>query len=1349
MSSKSADPNSAAGDRGDLPEAIAPAAFLIAGVGASAGGLAPTAELLRELGDDPEMAVVVVHHLDPTHESGLVEILARASKMSVAVASDGTAVEPNHVYVVPPNAGLLLQRGIVRVVPRQAETRFHLPIDQFFESLALDRDGLSAGVVLSGSGFDGTDGIKAIKREGGIALAQDATAQFGSMPQSAIATGFVDFILPPTGLAKELRRMGAQARSASWAPASRRDEERDYAEVLAAVRNASGVDFASYKQATVRRRLQRRLLLHGVSDLGAYVGLLKRDPAEIRALREEILIHVTGFFREPEVFEALRSNVFPKLCEGRPRDATLRVWVPGCSTGEEVYSLALCLREFLEETHRDLHIQIFGTDLSPAIIEKARAGKYPESIERDVSSQRLQRFFVKSDGGYQIRRDVRDLCVFATHDVTRDPPFSAMDLVSCRNLMIYLGPDLQDRVLALIHFALKEPGFLVLGTAETVRGFVGFTAVDGKNKIYARMSSAPRLAFDFTTPRLALDAGALGGGAAASVRRPAPKSPGPSDVERAADRLVLATFAPPGVVVTSDLVIVEFRGQTGPFLEHASGAASLDLLRTAREELRLPLRRAVDQARSKPFRVRETGIALVIAGSTHTVALEVIPFAIPATQQHFFLVLFEDVTPLEEAAATPAIAPTRAPDDANDRALQQELSSTRQYLESVIEQLEAANEELKVANEEVVSSNEELRSTNEELQSAKEELQAANEELRTVNEELRERNVEATRLSDDLSNVLTSTEIPILIVGRDLRLRRFTPAAGRAFGFLATDLGRSMTDIAQVGAIAPALTALVKEVLERLLPSGCTVQDRAGRWCEVSVRPYITLDGRIDGTVIFARDIDAEKRAAERIAAAQVYAEGIVETIRDGLVVLDGDLVVSSANAVFRRAFRLESEDIHGRRLDRLERPELATPALQKLLEGLGGAEGIEDLRLEHRDPAGVQRVFLLHARRIVGTDRILLALQDVTEAERTRTARTELSFRDALTSAVEGILMVDSAGRLLFANPAAARIFGYTSEEMTDLSIEELVPGRFRDLHAGHRSDYLASPSARPMGPDRDVRGRRKGGEEFPIEVSLSIMTREDGPVVVAFVTDITERREAELQVRRYQDRLRHMTFDAVLTEERERRRIAIELHDGIGQALALAQIKLGSVRDSLVGAPREIVAGIVRLLEQAIGDQRSLIFELSPPVLYDLGLKEALAWLVEDLEKRHGIRFEVVDDGAEKPLDDAAKVVVFRTIRELVMNVLKHAKAPVATASLRRVDDHLEVVVEDRGVGFDAEARVDRPSGGGFGLFSVREQITGLGGTVSIDSAPELGTRVRVRVPLRAGEQASGRAHGEEVPS
>ncbi len=1301
------------------------ASFPIVGVGASAGGLAPSGELLRELGSEPGVAVVIIHHLDPMHESGLVEILSRQTPLAVAAATEGVRVEPNHVYVMPPNAGLLINRGRLSLVPRLEQAGLHLPINRFFESLAQDQDGLAVGVVLSGTGFDGTEGIKAIKREGGITLAQDSTAQHTSMPESAVAAGCVDFVLPPAGLARELRRLATHA-PALQAKSESEVKDRDYQQILLAMRKASGVDFTSYKHSTIRRRLERRLFFHGLADLPAYLALLKRDPAEVVALCEEALIHVTGFFRDPEAFDALRTHVFPKLCQARPRDTPIRIWVPGCSTGEEVYSIAICLLEFLGERQRSFPIKIFGTDLSLSIIEKARAGRYPSSVVAEISAARLERFFSKDERGYLIRRDVRDLCVFAKHDVARDAPFSTMDLISCRNLMIYLGPDLQERVIALLHYALNEPGYLLLGSAESVRTFAGFATVDGKNKLFARSSAAPRLAFDFTKPRAQFElTSPEGPGSPDSGFDTRP--PGHVEVFREADRLVLAEFAPPGVVVTDDLTIVQFRGRTAPFLEHAPGAASFALLRVAREELRVPLRRTIDQARASRTVAREAGISIFGGEKPRKVTVETTPFSVHSAR--LFLVLFTEETAKQAPAQPAGHTPTQDAEQAANAALQRELTSTRQYLESVIEQLEAANEELMAANEEIVSSNEELRSSNEELESAKEELQATNEELRTLNDEMRDRSVEATRLSDDLTNVLSSAEIPIVIVGRDSCVRRFTPAAGKVFGLVTADLGRPLSEARQIGAIAAVLTPLVNQVLEDLRPLDSTLQDKSDRWHQVWVRPYKTLDGRIDGTVIAARDIDAEKKNAEALAAARKYAEDVVEAIREGLVVLDAELRVTSANKAFLRAFQVESKDILGCRLDELGRPELAALALAKRLEALSAGELLENLHVD-----GGARAFLLNASRIDDTQLYLLALQDVTELQSARSAMQRAELADIMIGAAEGILMVDAAGKISFANPAAGTIFGYEEAELVGLSIDLLVPEVLREIHAEHRAAYWAAPSPRPMRPGSGLLGRRKDGTPVAIEVRLNAVGQDGGTAVVAFVRDVTEQRKVEDDIRAYQERLQRMSFEAVVTEEQERRRIAIDLHDRLGQALALAQIKLTSVRSDLVGEIRSSVDGAVELLEQAITDARGLIFELSPPVLYDLGLKAALGWLAEDLEKRHGIKVEVSDDGAEKPLDDAAKGVVFRAVRELLMNVLKHAQSAEAKVTLRLADGQFHIDVEDRGVGFDLGTPADAPSRPGFGLLSVREQIARLGGNLIVESSPGRGTVASVRIPLQA---------------
>ena len=948
------------------------------------------------------------------------------------------------------------------------------------------------------------------------------------------------------------------------------------------------------------------------------------------------------------------------------------------------------------------------------------------SIEAEVSPARLQRFFSKDERGYQIRRDVRDLCVFAQHDVARDPPFSTMDLISCRNLMIYLGPELQERVIALLHYALNERGFLMLGSAESVRAFAGFTALDSKNKLFTRSLAARRLAFDFTKRPVVEMASHAGSAAPDSTSGGKPR--GQAEIFREADRLVLAEFAPPGVVVTDDLAILQFRGDTAPFLQHAPGPASLELLRNAREELRLPLRRALDQARASKAPTRQTGISLN-GEMPRTVTIEVRPLSVHSTR--LFLVLFADEVAKEPVGEPPVGGSVQGAGPGN-AALRQELTSTRQYLESVIEEHEATNEELKAANEEIISSNEELRSSNEELESAKEELQATNEELRTLNDEMRERNVEAIRLSDDLTNVLSSAEIPILILSRDSRVRRFTPAAGKAFGFVPADVGQALSESRQI------LMPLITEVLEQLRPMECTIRDQNGRWQQLWVRPYKTLDGRIDGTVIAARDIDAEKRSGEGLAAARKYAEDVVEAVRDGLVVLDGELRVSSANRAFLQSFGLELKAVLGRLLSELGRPELASAELSRALQELTKGGSVSDFRVEQPATDGGSS-FLLNAHHIDGTELYLLALQDVTESAR----RVELG--DILVGAAEGILMADAAGRILFANPAAAEIFGYDKSELIGLPVDVLVAEGQRELHAKHRAGYLAAPSRRAMRPGRELVGRRKEGTEIGIEVTLNVVVRDGGPIAVAFVRDVTAQRKVEADVLAYQERLQRMSFDAIVTEESERRRIAIELHDRMGQALALAQIKLTSVRGDLEGDVRSSVDGAVELLEQAIADARGLIFELSPPILYDLGLKEALDWLAEDLENRHGIKVEISDDGAYKKLDDAAKGVVFRAVRELLMNVLKHAQSPAAKVSLRSADGHFLIDVEDQGLGFELGSPKGPAGNQGFGLLSVREQISRLGGELTIDSAPGRGTLASVCVPLRASSVPPGPDTGE----
>ena len=780
--------------------------FPVVGIGASAGGLEAFTEFFRAMRTPSGMAFVVVSHLDPDHKSALTEILSHTTPMPVSEVSDGDELLPDRVYVIPPNMNMVVEGEQLRLVSRGETRGPHMSIDVLLRSLAIARKSRAVGVILSGTATDGTLGLKAIKGEGGITFAQDNSAKHDGMPRSAVNAGCVDFVLSPARIAEELSRLGnhpyLNGGLLAVPPAAPAEIENDFDTVVRLLSTAVDVDFTHYKPPTLRRRIERRMVLSKQPTLIEYAQYLQDEPAELQALYQEVLIQVTGFFRDPEMFVALRETVFPKLLENRPTDAPLRIWVPGCSTGEEVYSLAMCLLEFLGEQGLQTPIKIFATDIANRAIEIARAGVYLNGIAADVSPERLRRFFVKTDGRYQIQKPVRDLCVFARQDVTKDPPFSQIDLVSCRNLLIYLRPVLQHRVLPIFHYALRPNGYLVLGESETVGGFTElFAAVDRGHRFYLRKETPRRLTFDFTPGRTSgtgLTAHELLDDPGRRLR----------DVQREADRVVLAKYAPAGVVVDHELQIVQFRGHTGMYLEPAPGTPNLDLLQMAREGLMVDLRTAIDQAKRDGVPHRRERVLVKTNGHTQEITLEVLPILIPASAKRFFVVLFtrnvaEDRTNPTELVSVETglcttseagvvqkpkvhrdklggvqqtIAELAARDHEIDR-LKQELDATKGYQQSVIEAQEAVNEELKAANEEIVSSNEELQSTNEELETAKEELQATNEELTTVNDELQSRIMIAAQLSDDLSNLIDSVNIPTVVLGHDLHIHRFSPSA--------------------------------------------------------------------------------------------------------------------------------------------------------------------------------------------------------------------------------------------------------------------------------------------------------------------------------------------------------------------------------------------------------------------------------------------------------------------------------------------------------------------------------------------------------------------------------------------
>ena len=834
--------------------------FPIVAIGASAGGLEAITSLLHALPAEPGLSLVFIPHLDPTHESAMVELLSRTTRLPVHQAAEGMHVVCNAVYVLPPNSDMTISDDVLHLVRREAGRGHHMPIDSFFTSLADDRTSNAIGVILSGNANDGTLGLSAIKNKGGITFAQDLqTAKYDGMPNSAIASGAVDFVLPPERIAQELIRIQRQPSPEEHPGGTFDGKDRLMKEVFRLLRSVSKVDFGDYKVATIQRRILRRMNINRVTELPDYVKLLQRNPQEIESLYRDVLINVTGFFRNPEVFESMRDVVYPKLLLERNLSEPLRVWVPGCSTGEETYSHAISLVEILSELRVEVPIQIFGTDLSESAIQRARTGFYKESVSSEVSEIRLRRFFHKVPDGYQISKSIRDMCVFARQNVFSDPPFSRMDLISCRNVLIYLSPILQKKVIPIFHYALKDRGFLLVGNTEGLlqSGTDIFDLVDRRAKIYQKKSVPSPVTFGFTmSPPTFHEPGPE------KLTRGPKEEEGPAktplDVQREADRLLLTKYVPSAVVVNDDLEIVQTRGRTSRFLELPTGKASLNLLKMARPGLLYELRSLIEKARKNSVPVSKDMIAPEEANQTTTLRLEVIPFRTPARDQRHFLVLFEEKDHSEAVQPSPAQRqPAKSASDAKDMQiaqLKQELASTKEYLQSIIESQEATNEELQSANEEIQSGNEELQSTNEELQTSKEELESANEELNTVNEEIQHRNQQLAQLSNDLINLLNSATIPMIMLGEDLHIRRYTPEAERVFGFSSHDIGKALTHL-HLKLDIPELERWMLDVMRDVSMRNEQIDAYDGRSYKLRITPYRTLENKIDGVVVTLLDI--------------------------------------------------------------------------------------------------------------------------------------------------------------------------------------------------------------------------------------------------------------------------------------------------------------------------------------------------------------------------------------------------------------------------------------------------------------------------------------------------------------
>lgn len=998
------------------------------------------------------------------------------------------------------------------------------------------------------------------------------------------------------------------------------------------------------------------MVLTGRTTLQSYLTFLRDNPKELDALYTDILISVTSFFRNGDIFDTLARRIIPDLL-GKRDDDPCRVWVPGCSTGQEAYSIAMVFMEAMDQAPRTRRVQIFATDLNDDLLETARRGLYAKGLVQDVSPERLRRFFRQEDGRYQVVKSLRDMVVFAHQNLFADPPFSRMDLVSCRNLLIYAEPSLQKRAIPTFHYALKPGGYLLLGASESIGSWTNlFEPVDRKHKIYLK-KAAPTQAYHLPTPHGSSDSRAADRSRGGRTLLPMGDEPGPSsviqgelDAQREADRITITHFAPPAVLIDARGQILQFRGNTGAFLQPPRGRANFDLLKMAREGLMLPLRALINKAKKDNAVARRDHVRVKQNGRTQTVNVRVVP--LKHVRECCFLVVFEDAgktgapLPARPSGAAPPRRPATARETRRLVALEGDLTDTREYLQSIQEQYEAANEELQASNEEVQSANEELQSLNEELETSKEELESANEELTTVNEEMTNRNAELTRLNADWLNFKSSIYLPILVLGRDLTIRQCTLQAEKLFGLQGSNFGRHIGSIRhnlmwdgrggatsrvpeagdqartrrptpECADVPLEMESVTAEVIATVQAREFEVCGPEDTWYLMRVHPYFTLDNRVDGAVVVLTEITELKRSQRELDRTRKEAEAIIETGREPLLVLDHALRVNRANRSFYRTFYVSQEETIGHLLYELGNHQWDCPGLRHLLEEIvSRSSQIEDFQITHDFERLGVRTMLLNGRRLEGE--------------------------------VPG-----SSSRILLA------------------------------------------------------------------------------------IEDITMRLQAENQLRR-------LTSELTLAEQRERKRMASELHDYLAQLLALSNIKVDQIKRRAQGQPFlpeiEEVGG---LLEQALTYTRSLVSQLSPPVLHMSGLGSALKWLAEQMQAR-GFSLSVEVENVSLSLSDDDALLLFSSVRELVLNVLKHGGTNQAKLTMTTADGTLRLTVSDQGVGFDvaaamAPAAVDVQASrvSCFGLFSIRERMFAMGGHFELVSRPGEGTQATLIVPLADREQ------------
>lgn len=1269
--------------------------FPIVGIGASAGGLEAFKRFFRAMPPDSGMAFVLIPHLDPTHGSLMVELLSRQTAMKVSEIEEGIPVEPNCVYVIPPNKYLSIIGGRLHLTEPTEQWGSQTAIDSFFHSLAEDQQEKSIGIVLSGTGSHGTPGLKEIKLAGGMAMAQDPeTAEYDQMPQSAIDAGIIDYVLAPEKMPEALINYFRQPYLSHPEAIPAADVAADQiSPILDMLRARTRCDFRCYRKKMLLRRVERQMGLCHFDEVSAYVAFLHEHPEEVTALYRDLLIGVTSFFREQEAFQVLKQQVIPELVERQTGEIPVRVWVPACATGEEAYSIAIQLLEEFAATKKAVSLLIFATDIDEESLEVARHGIYAASSVRELSPERLQQFFVKIDEGhYQVNKQIRGSIVVTRQNVISDPPFSKVDLICCRNLLIYLEPELQHKLMPLFHFALNERGYLVLGRSESIgRQKDLFEPVSKKWRVYRRIGPAKRDRVQ--VPFVAVQDRRI------DVPRKEPTRRPPMGFPELMQRL-LAKYALAAVLIDRKFEILSLFGPTANYLELPSGEPTRDLLAMARHGLRTKIRALCHKVLTSGDAVAETDACVVRNGPSVICTITVSLLHEPEEVDGLLLVTFQDRH--EQAPPGSTDPPGSEEESAAVRQLEDEVKTTREDLQSTIE-------ELRSSNEEVTSMNDELQSANEELESSKEELQSFNEELSTVNSQLQDKVDELERANNDIRNLLNSMEIATVFLDTQLRISRFTPAIGQLLNLTEADVGRPIRDFA-LRFIDKSLMQDAGRVLDKQAPVETEVRTEEGRWYLRRILPYRAADNRIEGVAITFVDITEQMEAA----AQSRRLATVLRDSNEAVMVQDLEGRITAWNRGAERMYGYtETEALQLNKADLV--PEDERAAQDGIMSRIARGEEVESLETRRVTKDGRLLDVSLTVTKLTDDRGNPIALatteHDVTERKRAEDAlaENERRLRAIVDTAADSIITSDEQGIIESFNPAAVRMFGYSAAEAIGQNVKILMASPEREQHEGYVADYLKTGIKKILDTTREVQARRKDGSTFQSELSVTEFYVGGRRRFAGIHRDISERKA--------------MQRELLTIASEEQRRIGQELHDVVGQELTGLGMLAGSLAETLrerspddVDAANRLTSGI----EQALGQIRKLSKGLVPVEVDADGLRAALAELAQRTTHDTGVKCDFDDGKPVRVENNETATHLYRIAQEAVTNALKHGAPRRIKISLERDKDRVVLSVRDDGQGIPPVARQTE----GMGLKTMRFRAALIGATLSIAPVKKGGT-------------------------